>query len=242
MKFSLAVLLCATSASAFQAGFLRRSSFVLRASANDVNRADAVARLEKAAKVSEVMSKSYEDKLKAVEAVEAENQKEIDALTAKIEAIRSKPAASAPPKITDPSQMTNEELQDTLRSLESFISESEAPTSVAPFASAPVAAVAPAPAPVMVAPGGSAAMAVPPAQAGLSGVDLFSITGAAALTSAAVSGALDNSRRDSFGSIVAGMSAPIVASVTKEKPEPVPVVPAAPSPKAVDMSKFQVRC
>ena len=82
-------------------------------------------------------------------------------------------------------------------------------------------------------------MSMPDSQSGLSASDLFAITGASALTSAAVSGALDNSRRDSFGSIVTGLSAPIVASVAEKEPAPVAAPVVTPAPLA-DMSKFQV--
>lgn len=68
--------------------------------------------------------------------------------------------------------------------------------------------------------GGAAVLSMPDATSNNLGMlDLASVTGASILASTTMAATLDNGRRDSFGSIVAGLSAPFVSPRATSEPQ-----------------------
>lgn len=83
-----------------------------------------------------------------------------------------------------------------------------------------------------VTPSGGGTVAASYSESVLTTEDILSVGGVSIATSAFTSAVLDNGRRQSFGGIMAGMSAPMVAGQSIGKS----AAPAAP----VDMEKFGV--
>jgi hypothetical protein len=253
---SLVVASMVVCTAAFQTSVVsvRRHS-PLSSTIDGVDRSEAVAKLERAAELSDFLAQAYEDKVKAIETVEKQNQAEIDALKAQIESLQSQSSGaaskpSAPPKITgDLAKLSNDDLKKKLQEYEEFMAKTmaDADPSIKAAIQKKQAEAAQQQQQQQQQSSTTTTATAGATTSGTGGVlgteDLLSVGAVSALTAVATSVILDNTRRQSFGSIVAGVSAPLVAGNSApeptETPAPAPATVAPPAPVVVDLSQFE---
>ena len=202
----------------------------------DLERKSAVEKLERAAALSDYLAMAYEDKQRAIEEIEARNNKEIEELKKQIEDLKvskaaKKAAPPAPPKIGDVSKLSDAQLQSKIKEYEKYMAAVQDDDTVSKADKDKISKVLQDLKSAVASPK-AAAGAAAGAAGGETVLSADASSAAAGISALSViSGALggyivDQSRRDSFAGIMSGVAMPQVAGQLGKAGKPAAAPPA----------------